>query len=441
MRVFVLNKDRQPLDPCKPPRARKLLSTGKAKVYRRYPFTIILTEELETSITHSHQLKIDPGAKTTGLAILQDNRVIWGAELTHRGFQIRESLTSRRQLRRSRRNRKTRYRKPRFLNRKRPESWLPPSLMSRVHNILTWVKKLTKFCPIIGISQELVRFDTQKMQNPEVSGTEYQQGELRGYEVREYLLEKWNRKCAYCGAENTPLEIEHIKPKSKGGSDRVSNLTLACHACNQAKSNQDVKDFLSGKPDLLKRILSPAKKPLADTAAVNSTRWKLYNELKLIGLSVELGSGGLTKFNRCRQNLPKTHWLDAANVGKVDRLIIENYQPLLIVAKGHGTRQICRTDKYGFPVRHCSRTKIHKGFQTGDIVRAVVTKGKKIGTYVGRVATRKTGSFNISTANGAEGAIRQARDLKSREPDGIVQGISQKYCQFIHRKDGYAYIT
>ncbi|NEQ84816.1 MAG: HNH endonuclease [Moorea sp. SIO2I5] len=421
MRVFVLNKNRQPLDPCNPARARILLSTGKAKVYRRYPFTIILTEEVKNPVIHKHQVKIDPGSKTTGLAIVQGERVIWGSELTHRGSQIRDNLISRGQLRRSRRNRKTRYRKPRFLNRTKPKGWLAPSLTSRVQNILTWVKKLIRFCPITGISQELVRFDTQKLQNPEISGIEYQQGTLYGYELREYLLEKWNRKCAYCGATGTQLEIEHIKPLSKGGSNRVSNLTIACHSCNQAKSNQDIELFLSKKPSILKRILSQSKRPLADAASVNSTRWKLYHDLKSIGLPVEVGSGGLTKFNRCRQDLPKTHWLDAANVGKVETLIIEVTKPLLITAKGHGTRQLCRTNKYGFPIRHCSRIKFHKGFQTGDIVRAVVTKGKKIGTYVGRVATRKSGSFNISTLG------------------GLVQGISHKYCRFIHRKDGYAY--
>ncbi|NEO02874.1 MAG: HNH endonuclease, partial [Moorea sp. SIO3I7] len=372
-------------------------------------------------VIHKHQVKIDPGSKTTGLAIVQGERVIWGSELTHRGSQIRDNLISRGQLRRSRRNRKTRYRQPRFLNRTKPKGWLAPSLTSRVQNILTWVKKLIRFCPITGISQELVRFDTQKLQNPELSGIEYQQGTLYGYELREYLLEKWNRKCAYCGATGTQLEIEHIKPLSKGGSNRVSNLTIACHSCNQAKSNQDIELFLSKKPSILKRILSQSKRPLADGASVNSTRWKLYHDLKSIGLPVEVGSGGLTKFNRCRQDLPKTHWLDAANVGKVETLIIEVTKPLLITAKGHGTRQLCRTNKYGFPIRHCSRIKFHKGFQTGDIVRAVVTKGKKIGTYVGRVATRKSGSFNISTLG------------------GLVQGISHKYCRFIHRKDGYAY--
>lgn len=422
MRVFVLDKNKKPLDSCRPARARILLKKGKAKVLKRYPFTIIIQEkEAENCVVHKHQLKIDPGAKTTGLAIVQNNKVVWGAELTHRGFQIRDALTSRRQLRRSRRNRKTRYRQPKFLNRKRPEGWLAPSLMSRVHNILTWTKKLMKLCPITGISQELVRFDTQKMENPEISGVEYQQGTLYGYELREYLLEKWNRQCAYCGTADTPLEIEHIKPKSKGGSDRVSNLAIACHKCNQVKGNQEIEQFLSGKPSVIKRVLSQAKRPLADAAAVNTTRWKLYNELKSTDLPIETGSGGLTKYNRCRQNLPKTHWLDAANVGQVDQLRIEDYQPLLITAKGHGTRQMCRTNKFGFPSRYVTRLKFVKGFQTGDIVKAIVTKGKKIGTYTGRVAIRKTGSFNISTKN------------------GLIQGISHKYCTIVHRKDGYSY--
>jgi hypothetical protein len=270
---------------------------------------------------------------------------------------------------------------------------------------------------------ELVRFDTQKMLCRDISGVEYQQGELAGYEVREYLLEKWGRTCAYCKAKDTPLEIEHIQPKSKGGSNRVSNLTLACRPCNEKKGNREITQFLAKNPDLLARILTRAKKPLADAAAVNSTRWKLYESLKAIGLPVEAGSGGLTKYNRCRQNLPKSHWLDAANVGKEtpEKLIVEVVQPLLITSYGHGTRQQCRTDKYGFPKRYCSRQKVHKGFRTGDIVKAVVTKGKKIGTYVGRVATRASGSFNISTKN------------------GLRQGISHKYCQIVHGKDGYQY--
>lgn len=127
---------------------------------------------------------------------------------------------------------------------------------------MTWVKRIRRYVPMTNLSQELVRFDTQAMHNPEILGKKYQQGELTGYEVREYLLLKWGRKCAYCGFENIAFELEHIQPKSKGGSDRVSNLTIACHDCNQAKGNRDVKEFLAQKPHLLARILIQAQQPL-----------------------------------------------------------------------------------------------------------------------------------------------------------------------------------
>lgn len=424
-KVFVLDTNKQPLNPIHPGRARMLLSQGKAAVFRRYPFTLILKEEVPNSKIEPLRIKIDPGARVTGLALVNDStgEVVWVAELQHRGFQIRDALTSRRQLRRARRNRKTRYRKPRFLNRTRPQGWLPPSLNSRVANILTWFKRLSSVCQITAISQELVRFDTQQMQDAEISAVGYQQGTLAGYEVREFLLEKWDRTCAYCGAKDTKLEIEHIQPRSKGGSKRISNLCLACVPCNQEKGNQDIKDFLKGKPDLLKRILAQAKTPLADTAAVNATRCNLYEKLSCTGLPVEVGTGGRTKYNRTLRGLDKTHYWDAVCVGAStpEQLITSGVQPLLIAAKGHGTRQQCRSDKFGFPSRYCSRTKFHKGFQTGDIVKAIVTSGKKVGTYVGRVAIRATGSFNISTT------------------DGLVQGISHKYCKRIHKKDGYAY--
>lgn len=419
--VLVLDTHHRPLDPIHPGEARHLLNQGKAAVYRRYPFCIILKAACPGIPVQDLEIKLDPGSKVTGIAIKQGNNVLFGAELQHRGQQIKDALLSRRQLRRGRRNRKTRYRQARFLNRTRPDGWLAPSLKHRVDTVLTWVRKFIKLAPIRSIAQELVRFDMQLMQNPEISGVLYQQGELQGYEVREYLLAKWNRQCAYCSVENVPFEIEHIQPKSKGGSDRVSNLTLACHSCNQSKGNQDVRDFLSSKFDLLNRILKQAKSPLKDAAAVNSTRWALFNALKQTGLPVATGTGGQTKFNRTRLALPKAHWLDAACVGSVETLKVLTGKPLLIVAKGHGTRQMCRTDKFGFPTRHVPRIKFVKGFQTGDIVKAVVTSGKKIGAYVGRVAVRSTGSFNLSTAQ------------------GLIQGISHKYCKPIHQKEGYSY--
>ncbi|MCY7320826.1 MAG: HNH endonuclease, partial [Phormidesmis sp. CAN_BIN36] len=346
--VLVLDTSHQPLTPCKPSMARNLLNAGKAAVFRRYPFTIILKKEV-VATPEPIELKLDPGSKVTGIALKQGDKVLFGAELTHRGQAIKASLESRRSIRRNRRGRHTRYRQARFLNRTRPDGWLAPSLQHRVETTLTWVNKLIRLAPIGSIVQELVRFDLQQIENPEISGIEYQQGELAGYEVREYLLNKWDRKCAYCDAENVPLQVEHIHPKAKGGSNRISNLCLACEKCNLKKGTQDIQDFLAKKPDLLKQILVQAKRPLKDAAAVNSTRWVLFNRLKETGLPVSTGSGGLTKFNRTRLELPKTHWLDAACVGQVETLEVLTSKPLLVKAMGHGTRQMCGTDKFGFP--------------------------------------------------------------------------------------------
>ncbi len=424
-KVLVIDTEKRPLDPIHPAQARQLLRNKKAAIFRRFPFTLILKESCPEALVQPLRLKIDPGAKFTGIVIVNDatGDIVLAAELQHRGFEIKESLRARRQLRRGRRNRKTRYRQPRFDNRRRPDGWLPPSLMSRVYNIDTWVMRLSKYANITAISQELVKFDTQIMQNPEIRGDEYQQGTLAGYETRQYLLEKWGRDCVYCGKPGLKLQVEHIQAKAKGGSDRISNLTLSCEACNLKKGTQDLKEFLKKDPERLEKISAQAKKPLADTAAVNATRFKLLETLKATGLPVETDSGGLTKFNRTTRNLEKTHWIDAACVGAStpEKLNIKGIHSLLIKASGHGTRQMCGTDKHGFPTRHRTLKQIHFGFQTGDIIKATVTKGKKVGTYIGRVLCRATGSFDISTTSGR------------------VTGISHKYCSPIQKKDGYSY--
>ena len=323
---------------------------------------------------------------------------------------------------RRRRRRNLRYRQPRFLNRgHQSKGWIAPSLRHRVDTVSAWVQRFQKLAPITGIAQELVRFDLQQMENPEMSGADYQQGTLAGYETREYLLNKWNRTCAYCGAKNVPLQIEHIHPRARGGSDRVSNLTLACGSCNQAKGSLLIAEFLKDQPAPLNRIQAQAKAPLKDAAAVNSTRWALFNALKNTGVPVTTGSGGRTKFNRTRLNLPKTHALDAACVGSVDALHDWKRPTLAIKATGRGSYQRTRLNAFGFPRGYLTRQKRIKGFQTGDMVKAEVTQGKKIGFYLGRVAVRASGSFNIQTAQ------------------GVIQGIGHQYCQVLQRADGYGY--
>jgi len=280
-----------------------------------------------------------------------------------------------------------------------------------------------RLCPITAISQELARFDTQALEHPDIEGVEYQHGQLSGYEVKEYLLLKWNYQCAYCDGSSVPLELDHICPRSRNGSNRVSNLTLACTSCNQRKSNQDVREFLHDDPARLTRILTHLKAPLQDAAMVNATRWALYARIRALGLPVECGSGGLTKYNRVIRGLEKTHWLDAATVGRSTpaSLIIKDIVPWHIIATGHGSRQMCRMDKYGFPRTGPKRHKRVQGFQTGDLVRAVVTSGTKQGTYVGKVAVRTRGSFNITTAQ------------------GLVTDIHHRFCVPIARSDGYTY--
>ncbi|GHO53730.1 RNA-guided endonuclease IscB [Ktedonobacter robiniae] len=424
--VFVLDTMKRPLAPVHPGRARLLLKAGKAAVYRTSPFTIILTREVEHPAPAPLRLKIDPGARTTGLALVDDagGEVVWAAELTHRGAAIKKALDTRRTVRRGRRSRKTRYRAARFANRRRSAGWLPPSLLSRVENILTWVARISGVAHVSALSQELVRFDLQKLEHPDISGIEYQQGTLFGYEVREYCLEKWGRACAYCGATGIPLQLEHILARAKGGSQRVSNLTLACEACNLAKGTQDIRDFLAHDPGRLERILKQTKAPLKDATAVNATRWRLFERLKATGLPLETGSGGLTKYNRIKRALPKTHWLDAAVVGAStpERLCAADVVPLLVQATGRGHRRLCNVNKQGFPVSHRKRHKRYFGYQTGDLVRAVVPERFACrGTHVGGVTVKASGYFTITTAHGK------------------VTDVPHRFCRQIGRSTGYAY--
>ncbi|WP_454752956.1 RNA-guided endonuclease IscB [Cupriavidus necator] len=432
MAVFVLDRHSRPLMPCSEKRARLLLERRRARVHRLMPFTIRLTDRrLNDCELQPLRLKLDPGSKETGVAIVRETIhdtdgtrtaiVLSLAEIVHRGRQISEALTARRSMRRARRGRKTRYRAPRFDNRRKPKGWLAPSLRHRVDTTAAWVRRFIELAPITALSMELVRFDMQAVENPEISGVEYQQGTLLGYEVKEYLLEKFGRICAYCDASDRPLETEHIVAKANGGSNRISNLTLACRPCNEKKGKLPLEIFLRKDPERAKRILARAKAPLRDAAAVNATRFALLDALKSCGLSVETGSGGQTKYNRRRLEIPKSHVLDAACVGEVHAVLDWQRSVLRIKCTGRGSYQRTRLTAHGFPRGYLMRNKRAFGFQTGDMVKAIVPTGKKTGTYVGRVAIRATGSFNIQTAAGA------------------VQGISHKHCKVIQRGDGYGY--
>ncbi len=418
-RVFVLDAERRPLSPCTPARARLLLKAGKATILRRCPFVLLLKTSRPDAVVEPLRVKIDPGAHTSGIALLNDGsgEVVWAAEVSHRGPEIREALSRRRVVRRSRRQRKTRYRPKRFANRRRPAGWLAPSLLARVLNLLTWVARLRRFCAVGMLSMELTKFDTQALQDPTIAGIRYQQGALVGYEIRAYLLEKWHRRCAYCQQSSRKLQVEHLIPKSRGGSDRLSNLVLACETCNQQKGDRTAKEF--GFPHLMEQ----AKASLVGAAVMNATRWSLYRALQQSGLPVEVGTGGRTSYHRASRNLPKAHWIDAALVGAStpERLCLQHVRPWLIKATGWQSRQMCLMSKHGFPRTRAKQRSLVKGFRTGDLVRAVVKEGVKAGSYQGRVAVRASGSFNLTTQQ------------------GTVQGIHVRWCRLLQQKDGYQY--
>nr|WP_297153488.1 RNA-guided endonuclease IscB [Thermogemmatispora sp.] len=418
--VFVLDKRKQPLMPCPEKRARLLLERGRAVVHRLHPFTIRLKDRLlEESVLQPVGLKLDPGSKVTGVAVVRRqerengpwDHALHLAEMAHRGDAVRERMQKRAASRRRRRNAHLRFRAPRFTHRRRANGWVPPSLRSRVENVLSWASRYRRLAPIAWIEIETVRFDTQALHHPEISGVEYQRGELFGYEVREYLLEKWGRRCVYCGAENVPLEIEHIIPKSRGGTDRVSNLTVACRACNQAKGNRTAEEF--GHPEVQAR----AKGPLKDAAAVNTTRSAIRNGLCAMSLEVRSWTGGRTKWNRERLGLPKTHALDALCVG--DLAGVSGWHAPVLAIKALGRGQRCRTnvDAHGFPRGYRMRSKTVRGLRTGDLVRAEVPRGKRTGVHVGPVAVRASGSFRV----------------------GKADGISWRWCRLLQRADGYGY--
>jgi 5-methylcytosine-specific restriction endonuclease McrA len=339
--------------------------------------------------------------------------VLWAREIEHHGLIITKKLISRSIVRKDRRRRNCRYRQRRYKNRARTLGWLHPSATSRLSNVTHWIAKIFNLINATSFSIEKVKFDRHLVVGKNFLSLEYQHDSLLGYEIKEYLLEKWNYKCAYCGVNAKKLEIEHVVPRSRGGSDSIGNLVLACHKCNQNKGNKTAKEF--GYPD----IQLKAKRSMRSTTATEILCKRLHNKLLEYGVDVEVGTGAKTYFNRNSQRLKKEHWIDSACVGDSGSNIFipKNLSAIYIKSIGHGNRQKCRTDKYGFPCVKAKQSKEVNGFKTGDYV---IAKTKKA-CYVGRITVRKRGDFDIYTSS------------------GFVNGISWKYCKTIYKNDGYLY--
>jgi len=296
--VFVKNNHGESLMPCSPQKARKLLKQGKAKVTNRNPFTIQLTYG-SSGYKQPVSLGVDAGSKTIGISAVTEKRVLFEAEIQLRN-DITELLSDRRERRRSRRNRKTRFRQARFNNRKRPKGWLAPSVKNKVELHLKAVEMVYKLLPISRIIVETASFDIQKIKNPDVYGTDYQQGEQLGFwNVREYVLWRDNHKCqGKKNCKNKILNVHHIEGRKTGGN-APNNLITLCQQCH--------KDYHAGKLKLnLKRGMS-----FRDAAFMGIMRWAVYNRLKEIYPNASLTYGYITKNIRINAGLEKSHITDA----------------------------------------------------------------------------------------------------------------------------------
>ena len=307
--VYVLSKNGQPVMPTKNhSKVRLLLNSGKAKVVNRCPFTIQLTGVCKT-FTQEVSLGVDAGSKHIGLSATMTKKVLFEAEVTLRK-DIVDLLSSRRELRCSRRNRKTRYRKARFLNRVKSKKagWLAPSIKNKIKSHLTMIEKVHKILPISKIIVEVASFNIQKIKNPDISGTEYQQGEqLNFWNVREYVLFRDGHQCQCCKSKSKDkiLNVHHIESRKTGGNS-PNNLITLCETCHTKYHKGKIK-----LPAKIKRGMI-----FRDATFMGIMRWAFYNKLKEIYPDVHLTYGYITKNTRIENNFPKEHYIDARCISK-----------------------------------------------------------------------------------------------------------------------------
>ena len=300
--VYVISKNGQPLMPTENhAKVRMLLKTKKARVVKRCPFTIQLAYD-GTNYTQEVTLGVDSGSRHIGLSATTRDKVLFESDIALRN-DIVDLLSTRRQNRRARRNRKTRYRKPRFDNRKRKDGWLAPSVQNKIDSHLTAIRKVCEILPISKIVVEVASFDIQKIKDPTISGTDYQQGEqLDFWNVREYVLFRDGHTCQCCKGKSRDkvLNVHHIESRKTGG-DAPNNLITLCGTCHTGYHKGTVK-----LPKTIKRGMS-----FKDAAFMGIMRWAFYNRLKGTHPNVSLTYGYVTKNTRIKHNLPKEHYIDA----------------------------------------------------------------------------------------------------------------------------------
>ena len=398
VRVFVQNREGKPLMPTTPARARKMLKCGKAVVVKRTPFTVRLNVRTKEN-TQPITLGVDAGSKVVGISASTVKKELYSAEATLRN-DIVKLLSDKRQYRRTRRNR-LRYRKPRFLNLGKEKGWLAPSIRHKIASHIRLVREAHKILPIARIIVEVAAFDIQKIKHPDISGSEYQQGEQLGFwNIREYVLFRDDHKCQHCKGKSKDkiLNVHHIESRKTGG-DAPSNLITLCETCHQKHHKGEIQ------------LKVKRGKSFRDAAFMGIMRWAFYTRLKEMYPNVSLTYGYITKHRRINAGIEKSHSTDAyciaGNLGAIRSSTVYNQRFVrrhnrqlhkATIGKG-GYRKANQAPRYVF------------GYQLFD---KVVCNGRE-GFVFGR---RARGSFDIRTLDGeklsAGISYKKLRKLESR---------------------------
>jgi hypothetical protein len=404
--VYVLNMRGQPLMPTTRRKARILLKEGKAQVVRRAPFTIQLlyaTGEAKQTIV----LGIDAGYSIVGFSAVSEQKELLAGEFILRK-DVSKKITERSIYRRTRRG-KLWYRKPRFLNRvsSKKKGWFAPSITHKLESHIRLVEILKQLLPITKIIVEVASFDTQKLQNPGIKSIEYQQGSLFGFTVRNYLLEKWSHQCVYCKKRNIPLEIEHIIPKSRGGTDRINNLTISCRSCNLKKSNKLECECSTKIQKIITKIQQHAKVTYKAATFMTMMRKQLVERL-----NCRHTYGDHTKYHRTKIGLSKSHVNDAfviAGGKKHPRSQLFDVKQIRrnnrsIQTNRKGFKPSIRKQRYSYQPNDLvsynnSLYRVKGVFNYGKWIRLVNTIGKTINSNIKNVELIKYGKGLQFTVN------------------------------------------
>lgn len=422
MRIFVMNMRGDPLMPCTQKKARILLKEGKAVIYKYDPFTIQLTYATGETKQDCH-IGIDTGSKHIGMAITSENKVLFKGEIELRQ-DVKSNIDTKHIYRRSRRNRKTRYRQPRFLNRKRSDKWLPPSLQNRVDHTFHWIDT---FCSLVSdpiLHIEVGKFDTAKMINPEINGVDYQHGQTYGFfEERYFVFARDNYTCQCCGkSKDKILQTHHIIYRSNGGTDRVDNLITVCTDCHTSKNHQK-GGILYKWQEQHKKVKQYKEPPF-----MNAIRKRIFARYP----NAHTTYGSETTPHRKELGLEKTHYNDAITISGITNIKEDPKEWLLIKqfrkkkrSLHEATARKGRKEPNCFQKRNSKNTPFYRGFYLNDKVK--VFGHEQIGYITGFTS----GGAYVKNVDGEYITI----------PNKSYKQVSIKYLKLLSHNNNWQYVV